>query len=136
VESTFKYISAPIININYSRKCSGQFHVAEWERKDGSDIRTSDKEGGGDDTTDEEIISPASYVATFSRAKIRIIIYAIVVQETALHQRHLPPRNGNYQIVVAAGTTRMWHMTRVAQMTVMAHNSSVVSISSACKTTV
>ena len=73
VESTFKYLSAPIINIHYSRKCLGQFHVAEGERKDGSDMRSDKEKGSGDDTTEsgnEEIISPASYVAIFSRAKI------------------------------------------------------------------
>jgi hypothetical protein len=68
VESTFKYLSAPIMNIHYSRKCSGRFHVAEGERKDGSDIR-SDNEGRRKvDTTesgDEEVISPASYVVIF-----------------------------------------------------------------------
>jgi hypothetical protein len=70
------------------------------------------------------------------RVEIRIIIYDIVVREEVLHPGRLPPRKWNDQIVVAAHTTRMWHMTRVAQMTVMVHNSSGVSISSACETTV
>jgi hypothetical protein len=78
VESTFIYLSAPIINIHCSHKCSGQFHIAEGDRKDrnkGNDVlsdkegsRKVDAKGSEDDATesgDEEVISPASYVAIY-----------------------------------------------------------------------
>jgi hypothetical protein len=83
MESTFDFLSTLIINIRYSRKCSGQFRIAEAElnyRSKGSDAQ-GDKERGRKiskrrsreshaETADEEVISPASYVITLFICKI------------------------------------------------------------------
>jgi hypothetical protein len=75
MESAFDFLSTLIINIRYSRKCSGQFRIAESELNHQS--KKSDAHGGKEhgrkvsmrrsrgshaETVDEEVISPASYV--------------------------------------------------------------------------
>jgi hypothetical protein len=51
-------------NINYSRKCSGQFQIAEArpEDKDNKEINRKGYTEDGDDEWDAEIESPASSV--------------------------------------------------------------------------
>lgn len=75
MESASNFLSTLIINRSYSRKCSGQFQIAEAELNHPSEKSNAqgDKEHrrkvsegrsrkSHTETVDEEVISPASYV--------------------------------------------------------------------------
>jgi hypothetical protein len=77
-----------------SRKCSGQFQIAEVNqntRREEDDPKVDEEHGGNGniESTDEEMVSPASYVTTLLASAYKLIVGGTVEQKKVLRARYL-----------------------------------------------